>query len=159
MLLGTNCRYCNIELTIDNSRKRKHIKSGFRKECKICRNKKERSKTKQKRCEYCNKLCITKGIRSFCSMFCRFSSYYTIKSSGCWEWRPLWVRKGYGQFTIGKKVFGAHRVSYEMFKGPIPENMFVCHACDNPSCVNPDHLWVGTNAENQQDRFLKKFTV
>lgn len=161
MNLSTKCRHCHIILTEENARKRKGVGSGFRPECKPCRNKYERRNTRKKQCEYCGSWGILKGKRSLCSMKCRFSAYYTVNlETGCWEWRKKWRRKGgYGIFVIGKKRMIASRVSYELFKGPIAEGLYVCHACDNPPCVNPDHLWLGTNQENQQDRFDKKYIV
>lgn len=73
------------------------------------------------------------------------------KTEGCWEWTGSKSRKGYGQFNEGR----AHRVSWEMHNGPIPEGMFVCHHCDNPPCVRPDHLFIGDNAANMRDAFAK----
>lgn len=79
------------------------------------------------------------------------------KPSGCWEWRrSSTVRGGYGQFTYGYKLKRAHRVSYEVFIGPIPAGMFVCHKCDNPPCVNPSHLFLGTLGDNNKDMRLKQ---
>ena len=67
-------------------------------------------------------------------------------------------RKGYGVVKIGGrngKTYLAHRVSYELFVGPIPDGMFVCHTCDNPACILPAHLWLGTNQQNMQDASRK----
>lgn len=150
------CKKCGIELTLENARKRNNVKSGFRPICKKCRNEYERSRTKQKRCEFCNKLCIAKGLRTFCSIFCRFSSYYKINPiTKCWEWISKKDKDGYGKFIIGKKSIRAHRFSYEFFESEIMEKMFICHSCDNPSCVNPKHLWLGTNQDNQIDSVKK----
>lgn len=81
------------------------------------------------------------------------------KTSKCWEWQACLSVKGYGQFGIyrdGKwKVVAAHRVSYELYVGSIPDGMQVLHHCDNPSCVKPDHLFLGTNDENVADRVAK----
>lgn len=72
------------------------------------------------------------------------------------------VVKGYGMLTIGSTTDGtrknvkAHRVAFEAYKGPIPAGLCVCHQCDNPLCVNPDHLFLGTAADNVRDREQKK---
>lgn len=68
----------------------------------------------------------------------------------CWEWQGR-RRRAYGQFLLDGKYHQAHRVSYELVHGPIDDGLVVRHACDNPSCVNPSHLHVGTQADNVQD--------
>ncbi len=78
-----------------------------------------------------------------------------IEKNGCWEWQLALAPDGTGLATYKNKHWRASRLSYFVFKGPIPEGMLVCHTCDNPSCCNPDHLFLGTPKDNMQDREKK----
>lgn len=71
--------------------------------------------------------------------------------SGCWEWQRARNEKGYGVCCIKRKMYKAHRLSYEIHIGPIPVGASLLHSCDNPCCCNPLHLHPGTKAENNRD--------
>lgn len=77
------------------------------------------------------------------------------KTETCWVWMGYKHPSGYGQFSIKHKSIRAHRFSYIMKHGKIPDDMIICHKCDNPSCVNPDHLFAGTHTDNIIDSIKK----
>lgn len=85
-------------------------------------------------------------------VFVRFRKKYIIsEETKCWEWTGSKDKDGYGQFSIGNKCFSPHRFSYKSFNGNIPHGMVVRHTCNNRSCVNPEHLTIGTQKQNVQD--------
>jgi predicted DNA-binding protein YlxM (UPF0122 family) len=86
----------------------------------------------------------------------KFDLLYTINNTGCWIWsHQLDSKNQYGIFKIAGTMIGAHRISFEIYKGKIPPNMLVCHSCDVMQCVNPDHLWIGTKKDNAMDASFK----
>ena len=81
-----------------------------------------------------------------------FEHRYRInKDTGCWQWRGPRAAFGYGRVRHNGKYIPAHRLVYQLYNGPIPEGMVVRHKCDNPPCVNPDHLELGTPLDNVKD--------
>lgn len=141
-------------------------------ECYECREKFKRNK-------YIHSFLSEKQYKSFCSRDCwknfklkdkdsikkalttkieiaknRFYSSFN-KSDNCWIWNKSKDSFGYGLFYIGGTYYRAHRYSYELFIGKIPEGKIIMHTCDNPPCINPDHLVPGTLEENNKDKAAK----
>lgn len=86
---------------------------------------------------------------------CRLKACSTVSASGCWEWQGFLHSSGYGGSSYRNVSMKVHRISYIVFKGPIPKGHDVCHTCDNRRCINPTHLWTGPRGDNNRDTRLK----
>ena len=75
--------------------------------------------------------------------------------NACWNWLGAKNQHGYGRLLVNKSPLYAHRISWELHKGPLQASVHLLHTCDNPSCVNPEHLKLGTQSDNMQDCFKK----
>lgn len=128
-------------------------------------------------CSFCHRVfsvspsSYDRGEGKYCSRECYYADgasrrtpleerfwLYVQKSDGCWNWTGGLSSKGYailkGEGGDGKRLQSS-RVSWEIHNGPIPPGLFVCHRCDNPKCVRPDHLFLGTQTDNMQDCIRK----
>jgi hypothetical protein len=86
----------------------------------------------------------------------RFYKFIDVKEKDeCWEWQGYRDKDGYGYFSIGGKPILAHRFMWEMEYDEIQEGIIICHTCDNPPCVNPNHLWEGNRKSNLEDMVEK----
>jgi hypothetical protein len=171
IIMQKKCKYCECILNELNAAKNGRNGKHFRNECKPCHSKyvikkaaenvslrrtkanayaRKIGKVKTYDCLICSLPCYKKNTNPLCSDKCRIT-FYLKKEGDCWIYTGGLNRNGYGKF--GKK--SAHRASYEIFKGEIPSGKYVCHSCDNPSCFNPEHLWLGTALENALDSIKK----
>lgn len=120
-------------------------------------------------CSFCKKEFKRNAIRApFCTKKCASAFYkkppkvrfwqMVSKSTTCWNWTGSTYPHGHGMFNIhwGKSPIRAHRFSWEIHRGRIPSGMCVLHKCDVPACVNPEHLFIGTQLDNVRDMISKK---
>lgn len=91
---------------------------------------------------------------NFLTALARLNSRIIKHSNGCWEWQGSRTDQGYGKFRFGRDQL-AHRVAFRLLRGPISSDWCILHRCDNPPCVNPDHLFIGDRALNNKDRSTK----
>lgn len=134
-------------------------------------------RTTEKTCEQCGKIFeaelhrvqLGKRVPRFCSHLCAMAAQSkpllndeqrfwpkVERANNCWLWRGTLSPSGYGVLKLWpRRQMPAHRYSYELHYGPIPDGMWVLHRCDNPPCVRPDHLFLGTNADNTADKVAK----
>jgi HNH endonuclease/helix-turn-helix resolvase-like protein len=101
---------------------------------------------------YCSRICRSKARRVPIEL--RFWPKVN-KTETCWLWLGSRAPEGYGHLNTVGKMKLAHRVSWELCNGPIPDGICVLHKCDNPPCVRPDHLFLGTKLDNPTDRLIK----
>lgn len=131
------CLRCKQELSLAQFSKNRGRSDGYDAYCKVCKAQKDRERRQGK------PQLRPDDVR-------RFMRQVKVSADGCWEWQGAKYPNGYGNFTAYNLNY-AHRFAFVIFNGELCEGMEVCHTCDNPSCVNPAHLWQGTKSDNMRD--------
>lgn len=128
------------------------------KECRLCGStfpKRYRDSADQwRKRQFCSPTCSNRAKAMTDSRERFWKNIRVDKVNGCWVWQGSTDGRGYGKMSTGsrtEKQIRAHRYAYELFRGPIPSGMFVCHQCDTPACCNPAHLYAGTQTDNMRD--------
>lgn len=115
---------------------------------------------------YIHRFQLRKGKPRYCSLPCAYAARGKVpladrfwpkveKSEGCWLWTAARTPRGYGHLRYRNEYLLAHRASWEIHFGPVPDDLKVLHTCDTPACVRPDHLFLGTSLDNHDDMKAK----
>lgn len=135
-MVSLSCSYCGKQIKKSNGEFKKSVKRGLKN-------------------HYCNRACSGKAKIITIDETKNRLINESIKDpkTGCWNWHKSKNKKGYGHTAYNHiRSYSAHRASYKIFNGEIPESMVVRHKCDNPACVNPEHLELGTHQDNADDK-------
>lgn len=136
------------------------MKSVIKKNCIYCGKEYQRpfSEAKRSNMKFCSRSCVTantnkKNKKQTIELFYK-NTIVPKNRDECWIWQCGKTAR-YGQIKINGIKVGVHRFSYEYFNGKIPEGMYICHQCDQPKCVNPKHLFIGSSQDNMDDKIQK----
>lgn len=108
-----------------------------------------------RRTKFCGQPCYRENRTTSANGYARFWDQVE-KTPSCWLWKGWKLNSGYGETSVNGKRITAHRLSYRLANGPIPKGKIIMHQCDQPLCVRPDHLFLGTDADNTADKIAKR---
>lgn len=158
------CQRCGAEFSTEPGRMARGMARYCSRDCKLA----DSRKRTETRCEWCAKpfeWVPSRGQQRFCRRTCydahraatmpeRFWARVN-KSGECWLWTGYRNKAGYGVTGVTPRSRLAHRVAFELSRGTLPPRQSVCHHCDNPACVRPDHLFLGDHVANTTDKVSK----